>query len=70
MENKNKPAFAAVNEETYLQEGLTKLEYFTAMALSGLCANMETPSIQGVNGLHVVAVQIAEKTLNQIEKKS
>lgn len=43
MENKNQPAFAAVCDNTnpYLQEGLTKREYFAAMAMQGLLSNPE-----------------------------
>ena len=43
MENGKQPAFAAVCDNTnpYLQEGLTKREYFSAMIMQGLMSNVE-----------------------------
>ena len=38
MEDKDKGAFACVNSESYLQKGLTKREYFAALAMQGYCA--------------------------------
>lgn len=40
--NKTRPddfAFACVDGNSHLQEGLTKREYFAAMAMQGFCAN-------------------------------
>ena len=37
--NVNKAAFACCDEDSYLQEGLTKKEYLLGQALAGLCAN-------------------------------
>ncbi len=38
--NKHLPAFACVNSD-YIQEGLSKREYFAAMAMQGLVSNPE-----------------------------
>jgi len=71
-ENKDKGAFASVGAQgQYLQPGLTKLEYFTAMAMQGI-----TTKRRGQKGFLFSAEYIAEKsvkiakeTLNQLEKE-
>lgn len=35
--NGDEPAFACIDNMAYLQQGLSKREYFAAMALQGLC---------------------------------
>ena len=42
IDNKDKAAFACINNEnTYLQEGLTKREYFAGLAMQGVLASGE-----------------------------
>ena len=70
-ENKDKGAFACVDSEgQYLQPGLTKLEYFTAMAMQGIMqldgwgdGRFSTKYISEKS------VKIAKETLNQLEKE-
>lgn len=71
MENGNQPAFArpafsyGMGEFHAEQIGLTKREYFAAMALQGLCA---IPSTRGSNADHAaVAVSMADELLKALE---
>lgn len=66
MENKNKPAFASVSETSHCQEGLTKLEYFTAMAMQGILANPQRVG-GSFNEVAEVAKNYAEATLKALE---
>lgn len=67
ISNEHKPAFAAVCEG-YGQDGLTKREYFAAMAMQGLCAfvgtNMDN---MGMANLATESIQIADELLRQLE---
>jgi len=78
MKNGDKPAYAAVcdNSNPYLQEGLTKREYFAAMAMQGMLAN----SVENQEGLDTFfnmkypelakcAVRQADALLNALESK-
>jgi len=49
--------------------GLTKLEYFTAHIMSGLCANRNASFVVDRNGLPKVSVQLAKATLAELEKE-
>jgi hypothetical protein len=65
--NYNTPAFphaAIVNGDT----GLTKLEYFTAMAMQGLCAAPTFPP--SADQLAENALTVAKSTLDALEKES
>lgn len=71
MENSKEPAFACASDYK-AQTGLTKLEYFTAMAMQGIM------SIPGndledrrffAEYIAEKSVKIAKETLNQLEKE-
>jgi len=63
--NEDRAAFACVNNESYIQTGLTKLEYFTAMVMQGLLA-----SGVKVGGTMVQdAILYAKETLKQLEEE-
>ncbi len=73
MENGNQPAFGYgfANEQHYLEEkGLTKREYFAAMALQGIIAAhniYETGINNEVNAK--TAVNAADELLKQLKTK-
>lgn len=72
MENKDKPAFACV-DSTHLQEGLTKLEYFTAMAMQGILSNPKYSLQNNQATNHLIAGQsicLAVIHLEKLEEKS
>ena len=50
--NKNKGAFACVDDVNYLQHGLSKREYFAGLAMQGICGD-------GIAGPHHIAEQTA-----------
>ena len=57
MENEKKGAFACAADSVY-QQGLTKREYFAAMAMQGLCACPD---------LAVSRVELAEESVKQAD---
>lgn len=64
MENGKKPAFACVDsQKQYLQEGLTKREYFAAMAMQGFIATGKGSSASDW-------VRYADELLKVLESKS
>jgi len=68
VNNKNLPAFASVaisGNDGYQQDGLSKREYFAAMALSGIMANPNcTPSRQEhFDNIAIDAMNVADATL-------
>lgn len=64
--NKDRGAFACIDTE-YLQEGLTKREYFASKALQGMCAGIAKPE----NPIVIAkdAVDLADALLEALEKK-
>ena len=44
MSNADAPAFPAIDEQTY-EPGLTKREYFAAMAMQGMCAGIHKSTV-------------------------
>ena len=66
MKNKRQLAFS--NEEPAT---LSKLEYFTAMAMQGLCANSNNDIINAMSITVIAneAVNIAKTTLEALEKE-
>lgn len=73
-ENKNQPAFATSSpscdrQDSYLQEGLTKREYFAALAMQGFLANnlveLNKPSVDCAVDLSIKA---ADELLKQLEE--
>lgn len=72
MINKDMPAYPVfcTNSDQQLY-GLTKLEYFTAKAMQGLCANLSIKEVtdQDVKAAGMMAVEIAARALTEIEWK-
>lgn len=69
MDNKDKQAFAAIatdGNEIYRQSGLTKREYFAAMAMQGFCSIPNTGLT--AEGFAKKAIQIADALLAELEK--
>jgi hypothetical protein len=64
MENGEKCAFG-FEGLTSLAEGLTKREYFAAMALQGICSN---PDAWIGQSFAVSAVKMAENLLEELDK--
>jgi hypothetical protein len=64
MENGNYGAFACASDGGH-QPGLTKREYFAAMALQGICSNTSAWIGQP---LAVSAVKMAEDLLEELDK--
>lgn len=70
-ENKNKPAFPTLFEDEHGQQGavggLTKREYFAALALQGILAKTGI-SIYDVKIVSTMAIQNADELLKQLEE--
>lgn len=64
MTNGNEPAFAAC-DPSYLQSGLTKREYFAAMALQGLLAKGTNAMPEVFAKAAVIAADELIKSLNE-----
>jgi len=67
MKNKTEPnqaAFACVDGNSHLQEGLTKREYFAAMALQGLLADGHYASA----GVTKRAVDLADELIKSLNE--
>ena len=62
MKNGQKGAFASMNEYKW-QKGLTKREYFAAMAMQ-----VTTTSSYSVNTIAEIAVKMADALLAELEK--
>lgn len=78
MNNKDMPVYPVSEELTdridagiKIYYGLTKLEAFTMAALKGLCANLSIKEAtdQDVKAAGMMAVEIAARTLTEIEWK-
>jgi len=77
MENKDKLAFASTaissDGNSYHQDGLTKREYFAAMAMQGLLSNKYFQVYkEGKLFVDVVAktsIEMADELLNQLNQK-
>jgi hypothetical protein len=75
MKNADKPAHPTPyeNQDGTIQHGvyngLTKREYFAAMALQGLCANYLRENIQGwdVKTYVTESISLADELLKQLE---
>lgn len=69
MENGKQGAFACVDsQKQYLQEGLTKREYFAAMAMQGILANPELTNLN-INNLAILSINQADELLKELENK-
>jgi len=77
VENKNLPAFASVamsRNDDYQQDGLTKIEYFAALAMQALASNpdwaktMRTPDDwdEYKDRLAKGAVELADAVLSEL----
>lgn len=69
MDNKHMGAFPLIqSRDAVATYGLSKLEYFTAMAMQGLLISMgKWPSGNTDISLAKLAVEIAEVTLKQLD---
>jgi hypothetical protein len=74
MANSNKPAFPISEETTNridygvsIYTGLTKREYFAALAMQGLCAEQTPRSLLNVAE---TSVKIADLLLKELEKSN
>lgn len=78
MENKNKPAFTILDPNgSYYETGLTKREYFAAMAMQGILSNRELhlallkdvmhDGTTSENCISVFAVKQADELLKALE---
>jgi hypothetical protein len=64
MENGNRGAFACVDsQKQYLQEGLTKREYFAGLALQAIITNGKYNQLE----TSVWSVKIADALLKELE---
>lgn len=69
MKNADKPTFPYRHSELLKENrGLTKREYFAAMAMQGLCANSNSGSQHSFDRLAKEAVMYADELLKQLEK--
>jgi len=68
MENSKEPAFACASDHK-AQTGLTKLEYFTAMAMQGIMCRGRGTGRFSTEYIAEKSVKIAKETLNQLEKE-
>lgn len=70
MENGKQGAFACVDsQKQYLQEGLTKREYFAAMAMQGVVNRLAQSDIERKR-LAEWSVKMADEILKELETKS
>jgi hypothetical protein len=72
MENGKQGAFACVDsQKQYLQEGLTKREYASVLAMQGILASridLNASSIVGNKKLYAKAsIELADEILKQLE---
>ena len=69
--HKDRGAFACVDDQgQYLQPGLTKLEYFTAIVLQGIMTRgSESEGFFSAEYIVEKSIKIAKETLNQLEKE-
>lgn len=68
MENGKQPAFASTDGKTFANDGLTKREYFAALAMQGL---MACPDISGSREIIAEeSVKQADALLKALESKS
>lgn len=65
--NGNQPAFAAMNEQDIFY-GLTKREYFAAMAMQGLMSNSRV-IVNDIDNIKQ-CILIADELLKQLETKT
>ena len=63
----NEPAFARPSSSTSHQDGLTKREYFAAMAMQGFLSEGEVSEIKTIA---VLSVQMADALIEQLNKQS
>ncbi len=68
--NADQPAFPTA--EIHCSNGVSKRELFTAMALIGLCASSKqvehVPTAEARERIANAAIQVADKTLAELEK--
>jgi len=68
MENGKQGAFACVDsQKQYLQEGLTKREYFAGLAMQGMMANQNLTSTEN-DTIAKWSVDMADALLAELEK--
>lgn len=68
IENKDKSAFACVDSD-FLQEGLTKREYFVGQALQGYCSGKYVSSGQiSEKRIAEFTIKVADEILKQLNK--
>ncbi|MDW0189342.1 MAG: hypothetical protein QOA70_06790 [Nitrososphaeraceae archaeon] len=68
MENKDKPAYPIRSDEGgYNQNGLTKREYFAAMAMQGLLSQTARYDSNMILSLTGDAIEFADELLKQLK---
>lgn len=73
MENGKQPAFASTDGKTFANDGLTKREYFAAMAMQGILASNVEGLSNGridISGLIPMCVMASDALLKALETKS
>jgi hypothetical protein len=69
MENGEQGAFACVDsQKQYLQEGLTKREYFAGLALQGICMQKYVQRDNDREAIAKWSVKMADAILAELEK--
>ena len=68
MKNADKSAFPHPDDTLSSKIGLTKREYFAAMAMQGLCANSIAGSHNKPSNLAIDAVMYADALLKELDK--
>jgi hypothetical protein len=69
MENGKQGAFACVDsQKQYLQEGLTKREYFTGLAMQGILASGRRYTDRQIDVIAKDSVKLADELLKQLDK--
>lgn len=69
MGNEQQGAFACVDsQKQYLQEGLTKREYFAGLALQGICVEKHVERDEDREKIARWSVKMADALLIELEK--
>ena len=66
----NEPAFACIDNNQYLQVGLTKREYFAAMAMQGIASNRGNSENAKTDSAWIAeaSVLLADALINALNK--
>lgn len=66
--NGEKGAFACIDEK-YIQDGLTKREYFAGLAMQGICAGYQGNKTMSWSQVAYKSVVLADELLKQLEEQ-